>query len=599
MISGCLFITALLIYAYLYFKNFGGRLFECLLFGLIFFFGINSIYFFATSFFNLKLNISVLLVLNLCYGLLISFIINLNKTGFKIKNSEYHESTIIIVALLLSFVFISNVRSFNNGLRIPIPSFVEDASQHFHITLDMFLNTKHLNEFYPLAFHGNAWLFIEIATQIFGNYDDLVFITNIFSLYIWLILFLTLSLISMIVFNLVKNNQNRGLYYTVIVPLTTLIFGSMISLYFLKHGFLSNWLNQLFSLAIIYLMTSRKFKSVYFLIPLSCGFFFSYSFFGPVLCIFYGYLYFFEKEKKYFSLFVISLLLSAIFMFQIFNSSISMIGLASSSGGFPTYPTVAILFFTLFSIYYLANNKKRLNALKYLSYIGLSFIFYCFGLIAVQVYIRGGISYSFHKVFASAILVYCILAIAGFIVFLKPFFKNYINKTPVLIFNRFMVLIFICLTFYKYVGIVNPPLVDIFYGYGNFFSNSSEKYNSVIYALENYSNFENVIYIEDDYQSTRWATLSYLPTKFNVIYDENSVTNFKNYKYYVSVLERSESSILVINPIKILETDCDSEPLIKLATQSAQIYIYPPFDIDLFRRNCNVINNGNKNKQIL
>ncbi len=592
-----LLLIVFLIYIFIYKKFWNKKIFESIVFGFIIFFGVNSVYFFIVSIFNLELSIFSLFLLNFVYSILF-YCVGKNiriKNPLKSKSNSY-EIVIITAAIFCIVLFIFNFKSFNNGFRVPIPSFTEDAAAHFNYALNFLSNNKLSGGFYPHAFHGNAWLSIKLVTRLIGVNNDIVLITNIFSMYIWLIFFLTISLMSIIVFDLVNNNEKSNFYWKIIIPIVTVVFGSVISLYFVKHGFLSNWFNQLFSLGMIYLLSRNESKSIFLLIPLSFGFFFSYSFFAPVLCIFYGYLWFFKKEKEYLSLLIITLLLSIIFMLQIFSSVFSLSGIVAASGGFPVYPVMTLLIYVILSIYFLSkNNKKESKTSKYLSIIALVFLFYSFGLAILQLYIKGEISYSFHKVFASSILFFSMFAVAGFIVFLKSIFKKN-NKTSTSIFNKIMIFIFIILISFKYASIINPPLGDIIHGYGNFFSNSSEKYNGVIYALENFSNFKNVIYIDGDYQSTRWATSSYLLTKYNVIYDLKSVINYKNYDYYISQLKQIDSNTLIVNPIKVLEFDCESEGLIKIATQSANIYIYPPFDLDLFRRNCSVSLNKNKNE---
>jgi len=217
--------------------------------------------------------------------------------------------------------------------------------------------------------------------------------------------------------------------------------------------------------------------------------------------------------------------------------------------------------------------------------MGITFLWCAIGTATVQLILSGRISYSFHKIFASSFLFFGILATAGaLILFNKVLSKNNNEPSSTYFFIKLTTLI-LCVMFF--FNSINPFLVRMINGNGNFFSNNKEKFNGVIFALENFSNFINVIYIDGDYESTRWGTLSFLPTKFNVIYDQNNVTNFKNYDYYISQINDIDSNILILNPARFLEADCDSEGLIKVATKSAdKVLVYPPLDLDKFRLNC-------------
>lgn len=583
----CLFLVIPLVYIFFYSKFWNKKIYEGVVFGLITFLGVNSFYFFVVSIFNLELSILVLFFLNIGYCLLIYFAGRKNKSKTKEnKNGINYGLIIAIVSVLLSILFVINLKTFSNGFRIPIPSYTEDASQHFHIILNSINFNKLLESFYPFAFHGNAWLFIKVATQIFNKTNDMVFITNVFALYIWLIIFLTISLISIIVFDLINIENKSKFYWKIIVPFFTLITGSVVSLYFIEYGFFSNWLNQLFSLAIIYLLSREESISIVLSLPLLFGFFFSYSFFVPILVVFYGYLYFSKKEKKYLYLSLISLILSIIFLVEISSTVGGLNYLVVAGGGFPTYSNTIILTYILLSCLYcffIKSQSKKNRTLDYLSFLGIVFFIYSLGLAVLQLILNGTISYSFHKAFASSFLFFGILATAGFIVFIISFFSEKKGRIlPALIFVKSIILVLIVMMF---SNCINPPLTAIFQGKGNFFSNEKGRFNAVIYALENFSDFKNVIYVDGDYQSTRWATLSYLPVKFNVIYDKSNVLNFKNYSYYISQLKQLDSTTLILNPTRFLEVDCESEDLIKIATQSAKISIYP-FDLDNFNRNC-------------
>lgn len=580
------FLIIPLIYIFIYKRFWDKRLFESVVFGLIMFFGVNSFYFFVVSIFNLELSILVLFILNLGYCLLFYFAGKKNKSKLKgNKNDNNYELMVVMSAILLIILFVINLKTFSNGFRIPIPSFTEDASQHFHHVLEPLRIDKLIGGFYPLTFHGNGWLFIKLATQIFGIDNDFVFITNVFSLYIWLILFLTISLVSVIVLDLVSIKKNN-LTIQIIIPFFTLIIGSVVSFYFIEYGFFSNWLNQLFSLAIIYLVSRDEPKSIVLFLPLIFGFFFSYSFFIPILIVFFGYLFFLKKEKIYLQLLLIGLFLAIIFSLELLFTSGIVGYLITAGGGFPTYTVSTVLLYILlcyFYYFYIKNNKNKPKILEYLSTFGGFFVLYAVGLAVMQLILNGKISYSFHKVFASSFLLFGVLATAGCVFLVSNVFsekKEGLSSTLFFLKSTTLILLITIIT-----AFTNPSLVNIFQGKGNFFSNSREKFNSVIFALENFSNYKNVIYIDGDYQSTRWATLSYLPTRFNVIYDQNDVTNYKNYNYYISQIKQISSNILILNPNRFLDVDCDAENFINVATQSANVLIYP-FDLDNFNRNC-------------
>lgn len=564
---------------------------EILVFMFTVFFGVNSIYFSIVYFFDFILDLRLLLLVNIFFVLILLFfakkydILHI-KFGEKIIKGKY---LAVLFVTLISFlaIFLSNTRSINNDFRLPIPSYTEDASQHFNYVLKPFLTNNFVAGNYPYSFHGNAWLLIKLATQITGKVDDFVFITNIFSLYIWLILFLTLSLISMIVSDLVSIKK-KSLFWQLIITFSSLFIGSVVSFYFVEYGFFSNWFNQLFSLAIVYLISKNDRKLFIFLIPLTFGFFYSYSFFMPVLVVFYGYFVFIKRRKDFLTLFLLSLLLSLFYFVKLLLSFSSVTYLITVGGGFPAYPIAMLLLYISFSFFYLLKNKDNKSKIsEYLSVFGFIFLLYSLVFAVLQLLLNGAISYSFHKIFASVILILGIFAAAGFVVFFKSFFEKGTGLTSMSLFIKSVVLILVFAVISNYESI-NPPLFSIFKGHGNFFSNNKEKYNGVIYALENFSNYKNVIYVDGDYQSTRWATLSYLRVKFNVIYDLEHVTDFMNYDYYISQLNQLNSDTLILNPARVLEYDCDADGLIKAATQSAnKVLIYPPFDWDKFRLNCN------------
>lgn len=594
-----LFIPIIFSYIYILVKYWKVRFLESIIITSIIFLGVNSLYFFVYATTDYSINVLYLAAIQVIFVIL--FVIR----GLTIKKTPvYSESSnelnIFLNLIFLIGIFIFNNLSMHNRFRLAIPSFYEDAANQW----DILLRILELNRFpsisYPFGFHGNAWFTISLFANLLSKFKDYVFITNIFVLYLWYIQFLIVSIFSILI-NRLTNTINKGFISKIIVSIISVTFCSIISFNFLEWGFYSNWFNHLFLFGFILFLPYLRLKNYVFWIPILFGFFYSYSFFMPVLLMYFGYTYYKSRDKFYLVLLILSTMLSTVFCIQLFNY-VGVKYLIITPGGFFTYSFFTVILYIIFGVAYTRIKAHTSNNTDiFLSSFGNAFLAFCVILAVSQLLMGGKLQYSFYKSLASVILIYGVFSSAGLLLVIHASIE-YIKKIKIhsiFIFSATVILIVytlgLILPIFAPIGhsytqktmSLNPSLSDLLSGQSNFFSNNSEKYNIVIYALENFDSYENLIYIDGDYQSTRWATGSYLRTKFSVIYDYSNVLLYKNYPYYISQLHKLNSKTIILNPTRLLEVDCGASKLIEEVNKSnGRVLIYPPFDQEMFNRNC-------------
>lgn len=593
-----IFIPIIFTYIYILVKYWKVRFLESIIITSIIFLGVNSLYFFVNAAADLSINVYYLAAIQVNFAIL--FVIR----GLKIKKTpDYppsgNELNIFLNLIFIICIFIINNLSIHNRFRLAIPSFYEDAANQWDILLRILEVNRFSSISYPFGFHGNAWFTISLFSNLLQKFKDYVFITNIFVLYLWYIQFLIVSIFSILI-NRLTNTINKDFLSKIIVSIISVTFCSIISFNFLEWGFYSNWFNHLFLFGFILFLPFLRLKNYVFWIPILFGFFYSYSFFMPVLLIYFGYKYYRSRDKFYLVLFIFTTMLSTVFCVQLFYY-VGVKYLIVTPGGFFTYSFFTVILYIIFSVAYTRIKAGTTNKTDIiLSSFGNAFLVFSVILAVSQLLFGGKLQYSFYKSLASVILIYGVFSSAG-LLFLFHVSIGYIKKIKIysiFIFSATIILVVytvgLILPIFAPIGhptqntlSLNPSLSDLLSGQSNFFSNNSEKYNIVIYALENFDSYENLIYIDDDYQSTRWATGSYLRTKFTVIYDYSHVLLYKNYPYYISQLKKLNSKTIILNPVRLLEVDCGADKLIEEVNKSnGRVRIYPPFDQEMFNRNC-------------
>lgn len=569
-------VFILTVYIYLIRKYFLKTYLESFLLSFVIFMGVNSIYLFFSYLFNLDLKIIIVLALNLA-NILIGFFFLRKTKNEKAAVKNNNNFGIFLILILTIFAFLTSWNNFENGFRMPIPSAVEDASQHLNFIFQTIGRDRLPEIAYPLSFHGNAWIFARILGDIV-NIKDMVILTNILNIYIWFLFFLINSLFFLVVS---KSVNSKTKIDQLLIVLGLFTFGNVVIVQYMSHGFFSNLFSYVFLLSLIYFLSEKLENQIFFIFPLVFGFFYSYVYLFPSIIFYFIYKYLIGKEKNFLYLTVTSILLFFFYSAKVLISSDwNVKHLLTVGGGYPTYSTVTLILCLIFSI--LSLSKKNIKTGVILK-LGEASLFFSLLLAAYQFITIKSLSYSFYKGFNSVILILSILAVIGFFIFLK----NIISKI------KFKHMLFVPISLIVWLIVQFPSFKNellafntLYSGSANFFSNNKEKYNTVVYALENFT-YDNVIYIDDDRQASRWATLSYLNTKYNVIYNYENLHDFNNYGFYAEELRKAKGSTLILNPTRLLEVECQASEFIKEATMSDEmVTIHPPLDLEMHRRNC-------------
>lgn len=564
-------------YTYLIRKYLLKTYLESFLLSFVIFMGINSIYLFFSYLFNLDLKIIMVLALNLA-NILIGFFFLRKTKNEKLAVKNNNDFGIFLILILTIFAFLTSWKNFGNGFRMPIPSIYEDASQHFNFIFQIITQGKILESGYPFAFHGNAWVFVTILGDLV-NIKDTVILTNILNIYIWFLFFLINSLFFLVVS---KSVNAKSKIDQLLIVLGLFTFGNVVIVQYVSLGFFSNLFSYVFFLSFIYFLSIEKLENqIFFILPLVFGFFYSYVYLFPSIMVYFIYKYLISKEKNFLYLTATSILLFFFYLAKVFvSSNWNVKHLLTVGGGYPIYSTVTLILCLIFSI--LSLNKKNIKTAGILEF-GEASLFFSLLLAAYQLITIKRVTYSFYKGFNSAILILSILAVIGLFIFLKKILNKIKFRNALFVPVSLMIWLFVQFPYFKNELLAFSVLYS---GSANFFSNSKEKYNTVIYALENF-NYDNVIHIDNDRQASRWATISYLNTKYNVIYNYENLLDFNNYGFYTEELRKAKGSTLILNPARLLEVECEASEFIKEAIASDErVKIYPPLDLEMHRRNC-------------
>jgi hypothetical protein len=125
----------------------------------------------------------------------------------------------------------------------------------------------------------------------------------------------------------------------------------------------------------------------------------------------------------------------------------------------------------------------------------------------------------------------------------------------------------------------------------NFFQNNKEKYNSLVFVIENYKFYDMFFYIDPDFSSGQWAYTIFLTNKSSAINMNRgdgyvaSAENMNDYSVYFKSLNYSKA-ILAIDPTRYLETNCKADQFIKDYVITKKVNIYPSFNINTWNKNC-------------
>ncbi len=608
----------------------GVNLIERLVFSLVYFWGMNSFYLFITSYiFEFPLSLVGIIITNLLYISLVYFLSvkkynpKLTKTKFSFKhrnkafflNFPWGE---IILIFLTTFVFFSAWFKFSDKLRLPITSPLQDAANHFKWSQLIFLKNNLMEgSLYPQSFHANEALIMKSLANIFTSVSsDVVVRVNIFSLFVFLnvaflmlISYFVVNKILSFKINLTHFSQKNLVLIKIFSAVITFLFSSIFVLPQLHGGFLSTLFAQIFLLSFIYVIfTDKEYKEIYFL-PLISGFLFSYIYAGPLLILFL-LLYIFNQplqdNKKnlllFITLFVISLLFFTAFLYRLVQfRGIKTASLLVSTGSPTPIPNMIIIalfsIWIIFSFFYQKKyNPELVKKFNLANSILIATLGYLILLSSIEI-IRYGIpTYPFYKINYMFISVISPIAAAGIIYFviisllwLKNKIKKDLNTNFLIIFLTLLVMVMLNLMTRNHF----TYLEQLTRGQLNFMTNNAYKYNSIVYVLENLKHYNYYIYLDPDFQSSQWGANGLLYPLVKVI-NLNRSNGFNagvkgNVYLYENVVRQKlaqRSTVLVIDPTKQLENSCASQYLVKEATKSSLLNIYPNFSFTNYKNHC-------------
>ena len=192
------------------------------------------------------------------------------------------------------------------------------------------------------------------------------------SIYIWSIFLLINFFISVTILDLLKTKNKLP---KILVVLSVFCIGNVVTVRFMEYGFFSNWLNHLFTVALLYFVLLKKKDSELYIISIIFGFFYSYTFLIPALVFFFLLLYFKTKQPPYRKYLIVSLMLSMTLLFQLYFFQGSIKYLVTVDGGYPNYSLAVFFIYTLFSFYVLIKRKE--DELNTMLYFGTAILVYC------------------------------------------------------------------------------------------------------------------------------------------------------------------------------------------------------------------------------
>ncbi len=563
----------------------------------VIFFGVNTFYFFLSYFFDLVLNVNVLFFIHLIYSMLWFLLIKKelfkkNKKDLFILNKT---DLMLLLATSLTFLtFYHAALSFNNGKRLPIFSFTQDAANHTLFVKEI-LASNQLKATYPLGFHANVWLMETLVKNIIGynNYDQIIFINvfSIFSVFITIVLTGLLYLVVDHLISLISDNSN--LILKLLLALLVVYFGMIIPYYFLADGFYSMWFNQIFILTIIFFFINnfeKKKGFVHLLIPLIVGFIYSYIFFIPALLIFFVFLFVINKKKIYLTPILISFIFSLLTIIKFFQIEDKALWLISANGAFVDYSVALVLFCFIPTItYFYLFNKNLIKNNYVLVYMAISFLIFSLLLLLYQLATTGTAQYSFYKTFSVVMMIFVVFSIIAIYKLLENIYLK-LNFSKSILFLYIVGTIYLFWRIFPFLSNYNQRSFS--QGSYNFFENNKEKYNAIVFVTENLNNFNQYMYIDQNFSSSQWGSRLLAINGLNSI---NSLASFdQKMDQYLDIVQNLETNdqLLIIDPARYLQINCKAEQFIVAAIDKVNtnnVFFYPYFDFEIWNKNCNLI----------
>jgi len=498
---------------------------------------------------------------------------------------------LIIITILTCWTFYQAAMSFDDGVRLPVFSFTQDAANHMMATKEI-LDTNRLTTNYPLGFHSNVWLMETLAKTLVGsnNYDQISFV-NIFSIFTVFTMVILTGLIYLNIEYLISStSNNKKIILKLLLTFLVTYFGMIIPYYLLADGFYSMWFNQIFILAIIFFLTSNFKKRedfLYIFTPLIIGFVYSYIFFIPALLIFFIILALANKRNVYLILLLITMIFSALTVIKFFQIENRGLWLANASGVFADYSVVLVFAYfvpTVFYLYYFY--KHSFKKIYILIHAALSFLIFALLLASYQFITTGSTQYSFYKTFSTVMMIFAIFSIITIYKLLeRVYFKLNFSKSVL-----FIYLIGTIYSLWRFFPLMSDYTYQNFtHGLYNFFGNNKEKYNAISFVSENMNDFDKYIYVDQNFSSSQWGSKLLKINGLNSL-NKNSVFN-QGIETYINIIENllENERLLVVDPTRYLHVSCDAEEFIFLAKSEKlkdKVIFYPYFDLEIWEKNC-------------
>lgn len=571
-------------------KGFISRLF----FSTVIFLGVNTLYFFLAYVFSLSLSLNTLFFIHLLYSILWYLIIRKNlsaKNKKEIIKLDLTDLMLVVITALTCGIFFLTARSFDNGFRLPIFSYTQDAANHLLFVKEI-LDQNKLVSAYPLGFHSNVWLAESIANAIAANYKyDQIFFVNVFSIFSIFVMILLTGLFYLNVDNLLFiKSDKRNIFLNFLLVFLVAFFGMVIPYYLLADGFYSMLFNQMFLLALIFFLTnsSKKTQNCLAITPLIIGFIYSYIFFIPGLIIFFAMLTFQNRRNPHIYFLLISLIFSFLTTFKFLQIENKALWLASAYGAFADYSFILVLAYFLPAVFYLSSSGNTFKKNNILISLSISFIIFAITLALYQVITTGSLQYSFYKTLTVVMVSFAIFSI---IAIYQSIEKIYLKLN----FSKSVLFLFFVGTFYslwKFIPLMSDYSYQNFTSGGyNFFENNKEKYNAISFVYENFNDFDQYIYIDQNFSSSQWGS------RLLDINGLNSVNGYavfdQKIDFFIELIENLEENrrLLIVDPGRYLQINCQAEEFLVSAMNKKtinQVSFYPYFDLDTWRSNCEI-----------
>jgi len=549
---------------------------ERIVFGWISFLGINCIYFYFASVFKWQIRSEIILFVQLGWW----FIGRIGKSK-RIKMKSAGNGMVFTVVLLVAVLAWINIRSFNNGWRLPIPSFTQDAANNYSLIYGIIDNDRIERSDYPLGLQANTAWWVEELSNIVGRENDVVVGINLMVIFFWIIEASILVMMAMTASKLAGMKGNK------VVAWLTLMFGSGLSLMYLSYGFYSSWFNQLFLLGLIYLIAEDRMHEWNMVIPILGGYFYSYAYFMPILVLYFCYRIVFKGNLRDWGYGLAAVGLTLLFGLTL-TKTYGVDYVATTAGHYAFFPMVEGVEVLVFGLYFITVKRNKLKGRGDLNILIAAFLLVPVLLGVYQVVKTSFLQYSFYKYFGNVYALLTLVAVAGMAVMVRKYLqnKNVIKENISLVIAGLGLAL---LMIYRY-NALDFYLSMTMGGKFNFFGNINERYNAVVYAMENLDEYNNAIYIDGDFQSTRWATIGLLPRKFKVFsakYEELT-DDRKSLDYYISVIKEVDEKTIVLNPSRYLEAKCleEVDELIGEIDKNDLVRIYPEFNKAVHQQNC-------------